>query len=479
MKGKILKRVASAMLGLMVAFAAIEVNTAFAEDVLASGTTATITLTNFHNDGRAAGDKCYFDVYINFVPTKEEDKGKTVKITEIAFNVEFAGSDKIDCNDLTKTAFTRVYQTDFDGGVVVNNSNHTIGYAYRKVPTTTSESMDFIAGQNTFLGTMTATEKADPGDTYDFLVNGSSATGNVANVAAKDAKGNASAATKATITMKFCKHDNKDATYTDKNAKTHTLNCPDCNQAIVQDHNFTVGNEQTAQADANKLGGKWSKCKCGLLGYTNLNRLDGAAAYLMPDGKTYISAYEALNQIAVDIEGYKVIIQDGLNKFNGKKLVLTATEAPADSAVRKALASKISANGKIFTFTLTADGEAVKADDIKEGGIRVLYQLPAGSAYDEYVQLLKDAGVTGDFGAKAEKVNDKEYVAVWSKTVGPYVLPNGAAPAEEEAKKTTTTSTSGKSAKTGDAAGMVCLAASGLLVVASLYMELMKKKKNA
>lgn len=477
MKGKIFKRVASAMLGLMVAFAAIEVNTAFAEDVLASATTATITLTNFHNDGRAAGDKCYFDVYVNFVPTKEEDKGKTVKITELAFNVEFVDSDKIDCNDLTKTAFTRVYQTDFDGGVVVNNTNHTIGYAYRKVPTTTSESMDFIAGQNTFLGTMTATEKADPGDTCDFLVNGLSATGNVPNIVAKDAKGNATAATKETIKMKFCKHDNKDATYTDINAKTHTLNCPDCKQAIVQDHVFDQGNEQTAQADANKLGGKGRKCRCGLWGWENRTRLDGAAAYLMPDGKTWISAYEGLNQIAVDIDGYKVIVQDALNKFKDKKLVLTATEAPADSAIRKNLAAKMSANGKVYLFTLTADGKAVKADDIKEGGIRVLYQLPEGSVYDEYAQLEKDAGVTGDFGAKAEEINDKKYVAVWTKTaVGPYVLPNGAAPVE---KKKEDPKKKGTQTKTGDAAGMVCLAASGLLVVAGLYMELMKKKKNA
>lgn len=473
MKGKILKRVASAMLGLMVAFAAIEVNTAFAEDVLASGTTATITLTNFHNDGRAAGDKCYFDVYINFVPTKEEDKGKTVKITELAFNVEFAGSDKIDCNDLTKTAFTRVYQTDFDGGVVVNNTNHTIGYAYRKVPTTTSESMDFIAGQNTFLGTMTATEKADPGDTYDFLVNGSSATGNVANVAAKDAKGNASAATKATITMKFCKHDNKDATYTDINAKTHTLNCPDCKQAIVQNHKFDQGNEQAAQADANKLGGKGRKCRCGLWGWEDLKRLDGAAAYLMPDGKTWISAYEGLNQAILDIEGYKVIVQDALNELGGKEMLLTATEAPADSALRKNLESVISKDGKAYFIELKMkDGSAIKLND----GVRSLYQIPDGVEFDKFSDILKKAGVSGVFSAKAEKINDKEYVAVWSKTVGPYVLPNGAAPVE---KKKEDPKKKGTQTKTGDAAGMVCLAASGLLVVAGLYMELMKKKKNA
>lgn len=477
MKGKILKRVASAMLGLMVAFAAIGVNTAFAEDFAIGSVTATPRLTNFHNDGIVKGDKCYFDVYINFVPDKPEDKGKTVKVTELAFNI-LTDKAKIDCKNEGATAFTRAYQTDFVGNVVVSDDNATIGYKYYKNPSTTSETMDFIAGQDTFLGTMTATLLAAPTENKcEFKFDNSGSGKLVIKNGVTESKYGTF-----TLTAQFCAHNNKDATYTNINAKTHTLNCPDCNQAIVQDHNFTVGNEQTAQADANKLGGKWSKCKCGLLGYTNLNRLDGAAAYLMPDGKTYISAYEALNQIAVDIEGYKVIIQDGLNKFDGKKLVLTATEAPADSAIRKNLAAKMSANGKVYLLALTVDGTAVKADDIKEGGIRVLYQLPAGSAYDEYVQLLKDAGVTGDFGAKAEKVNDKEYVAVWSKTVGPYVLPNGAAPAEnkkEEEKKSTTTSTSGKSAKTGDAAGMVCLAASGLLVVAGLYMELMKKKKNA
>lgn len=475
MKGKIFKRVASAMLGLMVAFAAIGVNTAFAEDVAISTVTATPRLTNFHNDGVAKGDKCYFDVYINFVPDKLEDKGKTVKVTELAFNI-LTDNSKIDCEHEGATAFTRAYQTDFVGTVVVNNSNYTIGYKYYKNPDTKSDTMDFIAGQDTFLGTMTATLLAAPAQNKcTFTINNSGQGKLIIKNADTDSKYGTFV-----LNAEFCKHDNKDATYTDINAKTHTLNCPDCKQAIVQDHVFDQGNEQTAQADANKLGGKGRKCRCGLWGWENRTRLDGAAAYLMPDGKTWISAYEALNQIAVDIDGYKVIVQDALNKFKDKKLVLTATEAPADSAIRKNLAAKMSANGKVYLFTLTADGKAVKADDIKEGGIRVLYQLPEGSVYDEYVQLEKDAGVTGDFGAKVEEINDKKYVAVWTKTaVGPYVLPNGAAPAEKKEEKKSTTSKSGKSAKTGDAAGMVCLAASGLLVVAGLYMELMKKKKNA
>lgn len=475
MKGKIFKRVANAMLGLMVAVAAIGVNTAFAEDVVITSVTATPRLTNFHNDGTAKGDKCYFDVYINFVPDKAEEKGKTVKVTELAFNI-LTDNTKIDCQNEGATAFTRAYQTDFVGNVVVANDNQTIGYKYYKNPSVKSETMEFIAGQDTFLGTMTATLLAAPTQNKcEFKFDNSGKGKLVIKNGGTESKYGTF-----TLTAQFCAHSSDKATYTDINAKTHTLNCPDCKQAIVQDHDFTVGNEQAAQADANKLGGKGRKCKCGLWGWENRTRLDGAAAYLMPDGKTWISAYEGLNQIAVDIDGYKVIVQDALNKFKDKKLVLTATEAPADSAIRKNLAAKMSANGKVYLLALTADGTAVKADDIKEGGIRVLYQLPEGSAYDEYVQLLKDAGVTGDFGAKAEKVNDKEYVAVWTKTaVGPYVLPNGAAPAEKKEEKKSTTSKSGKFAKTGDAAGMVCLAASGLLVVAGLYMELMKKKKNA
>lgn len=470
MKGKIFKRVASAMLGLMVAFAAIGVNTAFAEDVAIGAVTATPRLTNFHNDGIAAGDKCYFDVYINFVPINEEDKGKTVKVTELAFNI-LTDKTKIDCKDLTKTAFTRAYQTDFDGSVVVNETNQTIGYAYRKNPTT-SETMDFIVGQDTFLGTMTATLLDAPTDNKCTFAIDNDTAGKlvIKNVGTESKYG------KFTLTAQFCAHDNKDATYTGINAKTHTLNCPDCNQAIVQNHDFTVGNEQTAQADANKLGGTWRKCKCGLEGYENLVRLAGTTPLFMPNGTTNISAYQGLNQVVIDIEGYKVIVQDPLNELGRKEMVLKATEAPADSAILKNLESLISKDGKAYIFSVaTKDGSDIKLND----GLRTLYQIPAGVESDKFVEILKKGGVTGDFAEKTEKINDKEYVVVWSKTVGPYVLPNGAAPAEEEAKKTTTTSTSGKSAKTGDAAGMVCLAASGLLVVAGLYMELMKKKKNA
>lgn len=474
MKGKIFKRVVSAMLGLMVAFAAIGVNTAFAEDVAISTVTATPRLTNFHNDGVAKGDKCYFDVYINFVPDKAEDKGKTVKVTELAFNI-LTDNTKIDCKDLTKTAFTRAYQTDFDGSVVVNDTNKTIGYAYRKVPTTTSESMDFIAGQDTFLGTMTATLLAAPTENKcEFKFDNSG----VGKLIIKNADTESKYGT-FTLTAQFCAHDNKDATYTDINAETHTLNCPDCNQAIVQKHVFDQGNEQTVAPDATKLGGKWRKCKCGLEGYSNLARLAGTTPLFMPNGKTNISAYQGLNQAILDIEGYKVIVQDALNELGGKEMVLTATEAPADSALRKNLASLISENGKAYILSVAAkDGSTIKLND----GLRTLYQIPDGVEFDKFVEILKKAGVTGDFGAKAEKINDKEYVAVWSKTVGPYVLPNGAAPAENQAKeeaKKSTTSKSGKSVKTGDATGMVCLAASGLLVVAGLYMELMKKKKNA
>ncbi len=275
--------------------------------------------------------------------------------------------------------------------------------------------------------------------------------------------------------MVFCAHATDDkVTYTDINAETHTLVCEECDTQVVQKHE-AKGSEKIAEADANKLGGEWQKCKCGLEIYKNLTRQAGTTPRFMPNGTTAISGYQGLNFVVVDINGYKVMVQDALNEFGGKKMTLTATEAAADSAVRKNIESKISKDGKVYTFALTANGTAVKSEDIKDS-IRVLYQLPGGIAFGEYVNLLKDAGVTGDFAPEVEKVNDKEYVVVCTKTVGPYVLPNGVT---TTAENKSTTSTSGKSAKTGDATGMVCLAASGLMIVAGLYMELMKKKKNA
>ncbi len=471
MKGKILKRLASAMLGLMFAVTAVEMKGFAAEEVAINTTAAKISLANFHNEGVKEGDKCYFDVFINFVPNNEADKGKTVKVTELAFNVEFDGNDKIDCQHLDKTAFTRAYQTDFNGQVVVNNTNKTIGYSYVKnAAVGSSEAMEFTAGQNVKLGTMTATLLAAPDNNkYNFKINGT-------KTVVKNGVTNSTAAVEETIEMVFCAHATDDkVTYTDINAETHTLVCEECDTQVVQKH-VAEGATKIAEADANKLGGEWQKCKCGLEIYKNLTRQAGTTPRFMPNGTTAISGYQGLNFVVVDINGYKVMVQDALNEFSGKKMTLTATEAAADSAVRKNIESKISKDGKVYTFALTADGTAVKSEDIKDS-IRVLYQLPEGVAFGDYVNLLKDAGVTGDFAPEVEKVNDKEYVVVCTKTVGPYVLPNGVTTTTAENKSTT--STSGKSAKTGDATGMVCLAASGLMIVAGLYMELMKKKKNA
>ncbi len=470
MKGKIFKRLASAMLGLMFAVTAVEMKGFAAEEVAINNTTAKISLANFHNEGVKAGDKCYFDVFINFVPNNEADKGKTVKVTDLAFNVEFDGNDTIDCQNLDKTAFTRAYQTDFNGQVVVNNAAKKIGYSYVRNAAGSSEAMEFTAGQNVKLGTMTATLLAAPDDNkYNFKIN-------AANTVVKNGGTNGTAAAAETIEMSFCAHATADkVTYTDINAETHTLVCEECDTQVVQKH-VAEGATKIAEADANKLGGEWQKCKCGLEIYKNLTRQAGTTPRFMPNGTTAISGYQGLNFVVVDINGYKVMVQDALNEFGGKKMTLTATEAAADSAVRKNIESKISKDGKVYTFAITADGTAVKSEDIKDS-IRVLYQLPEGVAFGEYVNLLKDAGVTGDFAPEVEKVNDKEYVVVCTKTVGPYVLPNGVTTTTAENKSTT--STSGKSAKTGDATGMVCLAASGLMIVAGLYMELMKKKKNA
>ncbi len=361
-------------------------------------------------------------------------------------------------------------QTDFNGQVVVNNTNKTIGYSYVKnAAVGSSEAMEFTAGQNVKLGTMTATLLAAPDNNkYNFKINGT-------KTVVKNGVTNGTAAVEETIEMVFCAHATDDkVTYTDINAETHTLVCEECDTQVVQKHE-AEGSVKIAEADANKLGGEWQKCKCGLEIYKNLTRQAGTTPRFMPNGTTAISGYQGLNFVVVDINGYKVMVQDALNEFGGKKMTLTATEAAADSAVRKNIESKISKDGKVYTFALTANGTAVKSEDIKDS-IRVLYQLPGGIAFGEYVNLLKDAGVTGDFAPEVEKVNDKEYVVVCTKTVGPYVLPNGVT---TTAENKSTTSTSGKSAKTGDATGMVCLAASGLMIVAGLYMELMKKKKNA
>lgn len=283
MKGKILKRLASAMLGLMFAVTAVEMKGFAAEEVAINTTAAKISLANFHNEGVKEGDKCYFDVFINFVPNNDEDKGKTVKVTELVFNVEFDGNDKIDCRNLDKTAFTRAYQTDFNGQVVVNNTNKTIGYSYVKnAAVGSSEAMEFTAGQNVKLGTMTATLLAAPDNNkYNFKINGT-------KTVVKNGVTNGTAAVEETIEMVFCAHATDDkVTYTDINAETHTLVCEECDTQVVQKHE-AEGSVKIAEADANKLGGEWQKCKCGLEIYKNLTRQAGTTPRFMPDRKSVV-----------------------------------------------------------------------------------------------------------------------------------------------------------------------------------------------
>lgn len=475
MKGKIFKRLASAMLGLMFAVTAVEMKGFAAEELAADEATATISLTNFSNDGVKAGDKMRFDVFVKLDAKEEEDKGKgkIIKITDWEFN--FAAPVEVDYTAPSQIYFTRAIGVGVEGFVTVDNNNEKVGYVYQTTNTPLgAQEMIFPEGTAVKLGTMQLLLEQDKnnGDKLKFADNenvvatfGNSKTGKEADIAnVKD------------IEFTLCAHATADkVTYTDINAETHTLVCGDCDAHVVQKHEGT-GNEKSATADADKLGGSWQKCKCGLEIYKNLTRQAGTTPRFMPNGTTAISGYQGLNFVVVDINGYKVMVQDALNEFSGKKMTLTATEAAADSAVRKNIESKISKDGKVYTFALTADGTAVKSEDIKDS-IRVLYQLPEGVAFGDYVNLLKAAGVTGDFAPEVEKVNDKEYVVVCTKTVGPYVLPNGVTTTTAENKSTT--STSGKSAKTGDATGMVCLAASGLMIVAGLYMELMKKKKNA
>ncbi len=476
MKGKIFKRLASAMLGLMFAVTAVEMKGFAAEELAADEATATISLTNFSNDGVEEDDKLRVDVHVKLDANAEENrgKGKIIKITDWDFSFLVPAADINNDSD-TDIYFTRAVGVDGMEGNSGVYSDNTIGYKYY---TTNSpkgvQEMIFPEGTEINLGTMQVTLKRDKadGDKLKFADNKNieatfenSKTGKEANIA--DVKD---------IEFTLCAHETEGkVTYTDINAETHTLVCGDCDAHVVQKHEGT-GNEKSATADADKLGGSWQKCKCGLEIYKNLTRQAGTTPRFMPNGTTAISGYQGLNFVVVDINGYKVMVQDALNEFGGKKMTLTATEAAADSAVRKNIESKISKDGKVYTFAITADGTAVKSEDIKDS-IRVLYQLPEGVAFGEYVNLLKDAGVTGDFAPEVEKVNDKEYVVVCTKTVGPYVLPNGVTTTTAENKSTT--STSGKSAKTGDATGMVCLAASGLMIVAGLYMELMKKKKNA
>lgn len=479
MKGKIFKRVASAMLGLMVAFAAIGVNTGFAVDeVDIKDTKLEINVYDFNDDGIAQDDIVRFSMDMTIKPVNAADNGKTVFVDTIAFEFteaknlfksdgafkpQFMSAGEIgQCLPDSSTGGATSYESNFGIGLSGDNSGKKVKKA-------------FTVGQTYKLGivgtqwhqAVSDKDKVEikfKKDKVKILCDDSSG----------QPVGSADMDNDAKFTEHACDHSDKQ-NFTPVDENDHKKECPrhGCSFSVIEPHNFSGA--QVIAATDDTLGSQYTICSdCFYAKHTKVNRKAGTTPRHLTDGKggkMNISACTDVRKVSVNIKGYNVIVQDALKEFDGKKLELIATEAPVDSPVRKNIASKISADGIVCTLALNADGAAVKSGDIKDS-LRVLYQVPEGTDPSNYAQLLKDVGVKGDFDPQPEKINDKDYIVVWSKTVGPYVLPNGASGAKDPKKKGTQT-------KTGDAAGMVCLAASGLLVVAGLYMELMKKKKNA
>lgn len=475
MKRKIFKRVASAMLGLMVAVAAIEVNPAFAVgEVDIDKTKLEINVYNFYNDDITANSPVHFAVDMTIRPVNAADNGKTVFLDSIGLALkeennlfeaggvylpQFVSAGEIGQYVVMTKTDPNTYESSFAIGLSGDNSGRMVKKA-------------FTVGQTYKLGVFGTVWHAAVTDKRQVKI----------KVAKKDFKigesqsGDESADmdNDAEFTFNACDHSDKQ-NFTPVDENDHKKACPraGCSYSIIEPHNFSGA--QVIAATDDTLGSQYTICSdCLYAKHAKVNRKAGTTPRYLTDGKggkMNISACTDVRKVSANFKGYNVIVQDALKEFDGKKMELIATEVPVDSPVRKNIASKISADGIVCTLALNADGAAVKSGDIKDS-LRVLYEVPEGTDPSNYAQLLKDVGVKGEFDPQPEKINDKDYIVVWSKTVGPYVLPNGASGAKDPKKKGTQT-------KTGDAAGMVCLAASGLLVVAGLYMELMKKKKNA
>lgn len=477
MKGKILKRVASAMLGLMVAFAAIGVNTGFAVgEVDIKDTKLEINVYDFNDDGIAQNDWVRFSMDMTIKPVNAADNGKTVFVDMIAFEFteannlfkadgvfkpQFMGFDEIGRYIAGSSTGSSSHESAFGIGLSGDNSGNQVKKA-------------FTVGQTYKLGIVGTQwyQAVSDKDKVEIKFKKDKVKIMCGNDESADMDNDAK------FTEHACDHSDKQ-NFTPVDENDHKKACPraGCSYSIIEPHNFSGA--QVIAATDDTLGSQYTICSdCLYAKHAKVNRKAGTTPRYLTDGKggkMNISACTDVRKVSVNIKGYNVIVQDALKEFDGKKLELIATEAPVDSPVRKNIASKISADGIVCTLALNADGAAVKSGDIKDS-LRVLYEVPEGTDPSNYAQLLKDVGVKGEFDPQPEKINDKDYIVVWSKTVGPYVLPNGAAPAE---KKKEDPKKKGTQTKTGDAAGMVCLAASGLLVVAGLYMELMKKKKNA
>lgn len=476
MKGKILKRVASAMLGLMFMFTAFEMKGVALDEVAANQTTATVTFSNVDNDEIADGKNLSFHIFVKFVKTADSTATGTTKINK--FKVTFADTAQVFKTDKGTYSFKRIIPANIDGASSENEHKFTYEFA---LPA--DQAITFNLGETVDLLEFTGQIATFKDQTVKDGFNITSDTNGTAFEFESTKAGNE---TDAPTTLKGCEHA-YDAEKPVKVTETdHTLKCKLCGHEKTEAHTLTT--TSTTQPTAEHLGGVASTCSaCKTVVYKDLVKLANTAPGFMPNGTTAISSYQGLNQVVVDINGKKVIIQDALNILGGKKLALTATEV--NDTVFKQISTKVSPKYghndlKAYTLELKADDKAVKAEELKKG-IRMLYQIPDGFTGEEYTDILKLVGVTGDFDPTVEKINDAQYVAVWTTSAsGPYVLLSkaGAATdnqAKKEEEKKSTTSKSGKSVKTGDAAGMVCLVASGLLVVAGLYMELMKKKKNA
>lgn len=470
MKGKIFKRLASAMLGLMFAVTAVEMKGFAADEVAVKDTTATVTFANVENDDIADDAKLSFKIFVKFTKTTDANAAGTVKVKN--FKVTFEDVAEVFKHDDGAYSFSRIIPANVDGTAAYNAKKFTYEFSL-------PEAQVFNLGETVGLLKFNGQIAANKGDTVKGgfrIKNNKDGT-----EFALDA-GKATIAADAEITLKGCDHDYDYENPIKVTDTQHTVKCKNCSHEKTENHTLVGANQ--IEATAEHLGGTAQTCDvCKQKIYSNLSKLASSAPTLMPDGKTTISSYQALNFVVVDINGYKVMVQDALNLFSGKKLALTATEA--SDTVFKQVSTKISPkygnNGlKVYTLELKADETAVKADDLKKG-VRVLYQIPDGFTGEEYTDILKLAGVTGDFESAVEKINDIQYVAVWTTSAsGPYVVLNKAgATGATDANNKATTSTSGKSAKTGDATGMVCLATSGMMIAAGLYMELMKKKKNA
>ncbi len=243
----------------------------------------------------------------------------------------------------------------------------------------------------------------------------------------------------------------------------HLMNCSACNSSPIKVKHAYSGNTRTVQGTADIVAGTYGKCICGKTSYKDIV-VKGTETHT-PEGNPILgnTNLNSVEKEYFDSKGARcgsTIAYDVTNFYKGGKLDINtgSPDTVNDFYVWK-------------NSVITVDGKNAAAPGKKIIFVARETDLPV----DKFVELYKKFGGQGSVIPREFKYNGKRYICAWESGINPYFVPTSVAAEKkkEDPKK------KGTQTKTGDAAGMVCLAASGLLVVAGLYMELMKKKKNA